>query len=272
MGLAALTLVALTPAGALATGGEPGGTSSAAEAAAESPGATTESPGSTGWTPVEGGSEGTGEGSPPVQQGSSLGSGGGSQPAGSGSSGQTHSEPAESTAPQPVAPPPEVPSSTAGSGGRVEPESSTSAPVSPPPARKPTPAAAPSPVKKIVKVDLGSATAVARPPAPRAVDASATSPSPVVPATGSPVSATSGSDVLPLLALIAAALVLVYTAVRLVLHVRRRRAERLWEQVCSEREADWEETLRRINRTGAPVGPETGRQTATSGGVWTQRT
>jgi hypothetical protein len=262
-----MALAAVPPVGALAAGGEPGGASSAAEAAAESPGPPTESPGSTGWTPVEGASEGTGEGSPPVQQGSSLGSGG-SGGAGSTGSGQTtaNSGTAGSTATEPVPSTPEEPAYTAPSGGHVEPESSTSEPASPPPTSKPTRSAAPPPpVEKVVKVEVGSATAVARPPAPRAVDASATSPPPV-PVTGTPASETSGGPgVLPLLALIAAALVLVYTAVRLALHVRRRRAERMWEQVCSEREADWEKTLRRIEQ-GRPVAQELPRQTAATGG------
>lgn len=240
--VAAMTLVAASPAGAVVAEEEPGGNSTPGETAAEPPGGAAEppvsSPGSTGWTPVSPSTGTSGDGASSIRRGSSLGSG-----TGNNSAGSVDSEPTESTG--------EEPSYTTGSAGYDEPESSA------PPtfedaantrqAENTTrPIAPPTPIAKDVNVDVGTAAAVALPKSPQGGDEGSASPPPAAVPTNSSEQGGSDSNALLVLAAIVLVLGLAYSAWRVGLDLWDRRTQRQHLEARRTREANWEAFLHRI--------------------------
>ncbi len=264
--VAAMTLVAASPAGAVTTGEESGGAPPPGETATESPSAPAEpaasSPGSTGWTPVGPGTGTSSDGTSSIRRGSSLGSGAGSNGNDSGDSEQVTSTGEE-------------PSYTAGSAGYDELESSAPPTfedaASPRQAESATrPVAPPAPIAKAANVDVGTAAAVALPKAPQGGNERSASPPPAAVPANSSERGGSDSNALLVLAAIVLALGLAYSGWRVGLDLWDRRTQRQHLEARRTREADWEAFLHRIERTQAlgapkPRGERLNRVSSSSG-------
>lgn len=216
MVVAAMALVAVSPAGALAAGEESGGstvgetgtesssgsTESAPPATSEEAPSTATAPASTGWVPQGEGTEAFSHDAASTRRGSSLGSGAGPKRAGSTS---------------------EEPSYSGGSSGYSEPESSTPSTFEEPASKSRTvspggsvePQTAEATPGKGGRAAVGVATPVALSDSPRVADTSSAPPAAAMVSTRARVA--SGSGGLPLPILIVGGLILVYAGGRLLL-------------------------------------------------------
>jgi hypothetical protein len=248
---AAMTLLAAVPAGALAAGGESGGSSTPAGTATESPGSSAEPaapagspPSSTGWVPEGTGTETSSEGAAEAQRGSSLGSGGAPKQGGSTSEGQGGASRGEQGGPSGGE------SSYTGSSDYYEPYEPKS---SPPPAVEPPPNTPRAVVTHSVRspaptgrAAVGAATPLKLSASPQAANASSAPSAAVAPSTASGDRAASGSGAVPVWLVIVCGLALACVGSLGVHRWRRRRHEERLAALWERRKANWEAAISQV--------------------------